>query len=64
MENNSYKSGRKSNEIWKKIREDKSQRKNVENKISSNRVPYGKIWRRDSKEEIKKDDEDLAPKNE
>jgi hypothetical protein len=46
MKNNPYKLGRKSNELWKKIREDKCQRTNIENKISSNRVPYGNIWRR------------------
>jgi len=45
MENNPYKLGRKSNELWKKRREYKSQRTNVENKNSSHRVPYGKTWR-------------------
>jgi hypothetical protein len=64
MKNNPYKSGRKYNELWKKRREDKSQRTNVENKSSSNRVPYGKIWRRKYEAERKKDDEDIAPKNE
>jgi hypothetical protein len=64
MKNNTYKSGRKSNELWKKIREDKSQRKNVENNISSNRFACGKIWRTKYEEKIKKDDEDLAPKKE
>ena len=62
MKNNPYKSRRKSNEIWKKRREDKSQRTNVEKKSLSNRVPYGKIWRRKSKAESKKYDEDLAQK--
>jgi hypothetical protein len=33
MKNNPYKSGRKSNELWKKRREDKSQRTNVEKKV-------------------------------
>jgi hypothetical protein len=46
MKNNPYKLGRKSNEVWKKRGEDKSQRKNVEKKISSNIVSYVKIWRR------------------
>jgi hypothetical protein len=36
MKNNPYKLGRKSNELWKKRREDKSQRTNVEKKSSSN----------------------------
>ena len=63
MKNNPYKSERKSNELWKKKREDKSQRKNVEKKNSSNIVSYGKIWRRKSEGERKKDDEDIAPKN-
>jgi hypothetical protein len=64
MKNNPYKSGSQSNELWKKIREDKSQRKNLENKSSLNRVPYGKIWRRKYEAERKKYDEDRAPKNE
>jgi hypothetical protein len=64
MKNNPYKLRSKSNELWKKRREDKSQRINVENKISSDKVPYGKIWRRKSEAESEKDDEDLAPKNE
>jgi hypothetical protein len=63
LKNNPYKLGRKSNELWKKRREDKSQRTNVENKSSSNIVPYGKIWRRKYEAESKKDDEYLAPKN-
>ena len=41
MKNNPYKLGRKSNELWKKIREDKSQRTNVETKISSNNA----LWK-------------------
>ena len=54
MKNNPYKSQRKSPELWKKIREDKSQRTNVENKISSNIVPYGKIWLRNMKHKERK----------
>ena len=64
MKNNPYKLGRKSNELWKKRREDKSQRKNVEKKSLSKKFPYGKIWRRKYEPKTKKDDEDLAPKNE
>ena len=62
IRNNSYKSGRKSNEGWKKIRNDKSQRKNIENKDPTNKISHEKVWRRKSEIENKRDD--LAPENE
>jgi hypothetical protein len=46
MRNNPYNSGRKSNEVWKKRGDDKSQRKNLERKGPTSRVPHGNIWRR------------------
>ena len=61
MRNNSYKSGRKSYEGWKKRRDDKSQRKNLEKKDPTNKISHEKIWRIKSKIERKKDD--MAPKN-
>ena len=38
MRNNSYKLGRKSNEVWKKRRNEKSQRTNLENKDPTNKI--------------------------
>jgi hypothetical protein len=54
MKNNPYKLGRKSNELWKKRREDKSQRTNVENKSSSNRVPYERYGEENQKQKARK----------
>ena len=62
MRNNSYKSGRKSNEGWKKRRNDKSQRTNLENKDTTNKISHEKVWRR--KFEIERKKNDLAPENE
>jgi hypothetical protein len=62
MRNNSYKSGRKSNEGWKKRRNDKSQRTNLEKKDPTNKISHEKVWRRKYEIESKKDD--LAPENE
>jgi hypothetical protein len=62
MRNNSYKSGRKSNEGWKKRRNDKSQRTNLEKKYPTNKISHEKVWRRKSEIESKKDD--LASENE
>jgi hypothetical protein len=42
MRNNSDKSRRKSNEGWKKIRNDKSQRTNLEKKGPSNKISHKK----------------------
>ena len=60
--NNSYKLGRKSNEGWKKIRNDKSQRTNLEKKYPTNKIYHENVLRRKSKIENKRDD--LAPENE
>jgi hypothetical protein len=60
MRNNSYKSGRKSNEGWKKIRNEK--RTNLEKKDPTNKISHEKVWRRKSEIENKRDD--LAPENE
>jgi hypothetical protein len=62
MRNNSYKSGINSNEGWKKRRNDKSQRKNLENKYPTNKISHEKVWRR--KDEIERKRDDLAPENE
>jgi hypothetical protein len=62
MRNNSYKSGRKYNECWKKRRNDKSQRTNLEKKDTTNKISHEKVWRRKSEIESKKDD--LASENE
>jgi hypothetical protein len=62
MRNNSYNSGRKYNECWKKRRNDKSQRKNLENKDQTNKKSHEKVWRR--KYEIERKKDDLAYENE
>jgi hypothetical protein len=61
MRNNSNKSGRKSNEGWKKIRNDKSQRTKLEKKDPTNKISHEKVWRR--KYEIENKRDDMAPKN-
>ena len=48
MRNNSYKSGRKSNEGWKKRRNEKYQRKNLEKKYPTNKISHEKVWRQKS----------------
>ena len=62
MRNNSDKSGRKSNEGWKKRRNDKSQRTNLEKKDPTNKISHEKVWRRKFEIENKRDD--LANENE
>jgi hypothetical protein len=62
MRNNSYKSGIKSNESWKKRRNDKYQRTNLEKKDPTNKISHEKVWR--IKYETKRKRNDLAPKNE
>jgi hypothetical protein len=60
--NNSFKSGRKPNKIWKKKGDDKSLKIKLERKGPRTIISHRKIWRSKSKGEIKKDD--LAPENE
>jgi hypothetical protein len=62
MRNNSYKSGRKSNEYWKKIINEKYQRTNLENKDPTNKTSNEKVWRR--KYEIGRKKDDMASENE
>jgi hypothetical protein len=62
MINNSYKLGRKSNEGWKKRRNEKSQRKNLEKKYPTNKISDEKVW--GIKYEIESKKDDLAFENE
>jgi hypothetical protein len=69
MKNNPYNSGRKTNEVWKKRGDEKSQRTNLERKGPTSRVPNGNIWRKKSKQRYKylektklQVNEDITPK--
>ena len=46
IRNDPYNSRRKSNEVWKKRGDEKSQRTNLERKGPTSRVPHGNIWRK------------------
>jgi hypothetical protein len=54
-------SGRKSNEVWKKRGDDKSQKEKSERKGPTFRELHGNIWRRKFEMKNKKYNENIAP---
>jgi hypothetical protein len=60
--NNSFNSGRKPNKIWKKKRDDKSPKTQLEREGPKRRISHRKIWKRKYEGENKKDD--ITPESE